>query len=174
MATQDTTPATATLTGRSVIGPGIAAGVIAALVMALVWSIVEALQGQGFWSPAQLIGALYMGTAVVAYPFWSAVLGIVTHLIIGAIFGVVFAALMRRVESPGLQAAAGLAYGAVIFLVMTYLVLPWADPVLFVNVDPGWFFLYHLVFGLILPLGLPIRRQIARRAVARSTAYTRP
>lgn len=161
-------------TKRSVVGPGIGAGIVAAIVMGLFAMIVAAVRGAGFWAPMQLIGALYMGADIAQYEFWSAVLGIGTHLVVGAVFGVVFAALMRRVTSPGVQIAAGLAYGAIVFLVMTYLVLPWANPVMFSAIDAGWFFLYHLAFGLTLPLALPMRRAATARTAYREEAYSRP
>lgn len=152
------------------VGAGIGAGIVAALVMILFGMIVFAARELGFFRPLQLIGALFMGGDALVYTFWSALLGLGIHMVVGATFGVIFAAMARRMDSYGMRLAAGLAYGAIIFLVMTYLVLPWANPLMAVAIDPGWFFLAHLAFGFTLGALMP------RRAVRtyREEAYSRP
>lgn len=152
------------------VGAGIGAGIVAALVMVVFTMIAFAARGQGFFTPLQLIGALFMGGDALVYDFWSALLGLGIHMVMGAIFGVIFAAMARRMASYGVRLAAGLAYGAIIFLVMTYLVLPWANPLMAVGIEPGWFFLAHLAFGFTLGALMP------RRAVRayREEAYSRP
>ncbi len=145
---------------RGIVGPGIAAGLAGAVVMGLFAMIVAAVAGAGFWTPMELIGATYLGVDWVEVPSWSAVLGVATHLVIGAAFGVLFVALTRNIYNLGARIAAGLAYGAAVYLFMTFLVMPWADPVMYVAVDKGWFFLYHLAYGVTLPLALPMRRRV--------------
>lgn len=157
---------------RYTVGAGIGAGILAALVMGLFLMIVFAARGQGFWSPVVLIGAVFLGEDALVWQFWSGVLGMGIHLVLGAIFGVLFAAMVRGVRAYAVRVAAGLAYGAVLFLVMTYLVLPWANPYLALAIEPGWFFLAHLLFGLVLPLAMP-RRAIAPRPGGREL-YTNP
>ncbi len=138
-------------------GGGVGAGIVAALAMGLFAMIVFAARGQGFFTPLELMGATLMREEALEWTFWAVLLGLGIHLVLGAIFGVIFAAFARGMRTMAMRVAAGLAYGAIIFLVMTYLVLPWANPWLMAAIEPGWFFLYHLAFGLVLPLALPSR-----------------
>jgi hypothetical protein len=141
---------------RGILGPGISAGVLAAIIMGLVLVILSSLRGMGFWTPVELIGATYVGRNWIAMPVVSTLAGLGTHLVLGAFFGVLFRAMTRNVLNNGIRIAAGMAYGAVLFLVMTFLVLPWANPVMYATMNRGLFFLAHLVFGLALPLALPM------------------
>ncbi len=154
---------------RGIVGPGSIAGLIGAAVMAIIWCSVAAFYGGGFWAPMIGIGATYLGVDWTAVPIWAAVLGVGTHLFIGAVFGVLFAALSRNLRTTGALIAGGLVYGAAVFLFMTYLVMPWADPVLYVALNKGAFFLYHLAYGVTLPIALPAsyrRAVVARRREA--------
>ena len=145
-------------TARGIVGPGIVAGIAGAVVMALVAMIVSAANGAGFFTPVELIGATYLGVDWSNVAVWSAILGLVTHLVIGAAFGVLFVALTRNVANTGAKVAAGLAYGAAVYLFMTFLVMPWANPVMYATIDKGLFFLIHLAYGATLPVALPMRR----------------
>lgn len=157
----------------STIAAGAAAGVIAAIVMGLFAMIVAAGRGVGFWTPMELIGATYFRADWMVYPFWSALLGIGTHLVVGAAWGALYAAITRKVGSVGVAALIGLAYGTGVFLFMTYLIMPWADPYMFNMIDKGLFFLYHLAYGLTLALALPMRERTTTRTVVptRGAAY---
>ena len=154
------------------VGAGISAGVVGALVMGLFGMIVFAIRGQGFFTLPQVIGAVFMGDEALIYEVWATLLGFGVHLVTGAVFGVLFALLARPIHNQSMRMAAGLAYGAVIFLVMTYGVLPWANPIMAAAIEPGWFFLYHLAFGLVLPLMLPRREHV--RVTYRSRSEVRP
>ncbi len=142
---------------EGVVGPGLIAGLVAAVVMGLIASIVATVNGLGFWTPMMLIGATFLGADWLSVPVWAALLGVGTHLFIGAAFGVLFTALTRNLRTTGAMLAAGLTYGAAIYLFMTFLVMPWADPVMYLGINEGLFFLYHLAYGATLPLALPVR-----------------
>jgi hypothetical protein len=85
----------------------------------------------------------------------------------GAMYGAVFGILITRVSlSKGILAAAGLAYGAVVFSVSTWIALPLAAGILNSGVQiknmaamAGWgtFFIEHLLFGLSLGVLLAVR-----------------
>ncbi|HEY8428932.1 MAG TPA: DUF6789 family protein [Sandaracinaceae bacterium] len=143
---------------RDIVGPGIVAGIAGAVVMGAVAMIVSAVNGTGFFTPVQLIGATYLGVDWANVAVWSTILGLVTHLAIGAAYGVLFVALTRNIESMAAKIAAGLAYGAAVYLFMTFLVMPWANPVMYATIDKGLFFLIHLAYGATLPVALPMRR----------------
>lgn len=155
----------------STVAAGVSAGVVAAIVMIVFAMIVFSVRGQGFFTPLKVIGALFMGAEALVYDVWSSVLGLGIHLVTGAFFGVIFALVVRRVQTTSLRLAAGLAYGAVIFLVMTLFILPWANPVMAVAIQPSWFFLYHLAYGFVLPLMLP--RRVSARTTYRRDLHAR-
>ena len=159
---------------RSILAPGALAGVVAALVMGLFWMILSAAQGQGFSTPLQLIGAFWFAAAAMEYELAATLAGLLSHLAVGAVLGIVFAALVRNVRSPSKLIAAGVGYGAAVYALMTYAVLPWANPIMFAAIDRGWFFLVHLAFGLTLPLALPVRHAMTSGHGFREEAYSRP
>ena len=107
MARIDTTTERTSTAGaaRGTIGPGIAAGIAGAIVMGLIWAIVAAAMGVGFFTPLMLIGATYLGIDWMDVPIWAAVLGLVTHLVFGAAFGVLFVALTRNITNAGARIA---------------------------------------------------------------------
>jgi hypothetical protein len=138
---------------------GAVGGIVAAAVMLLVATVVSATKGASGLEPVRLIGATFMGEEAMSRPVLSSVLGLVTHVIVGASFGVLFGYATQRIRSGPLLLTAGLAYAAAIFLVMTYAVLPWVNPLMAARMEPGWFFLYHLTFGLLLPATLLVAWQ---------------
>jgi hypothetical protein len=142
---------------------GAVGGIVAASAMLLFATIVSAMEGTGVLGPVMVIGATFLGESAMAQPIASSMLGLVTHVLMGAAFGMPFALVTRRIASSPLLLGAGVAYGAGIFLVMTYLVLPLVNPIMAATIEPGWWFLYHLAFGLLLPATL----LVARRHVTR-------
>jgi hypothetical protein len=146
------------------------AGVLAALVMGAVLMIVSAARGLGFFTPVELIGATFVGADWSTSPAAAFALGMATHLAIGAGLGALFGEMVSDVDPLGSRLAAGVAFGAATFLVMTFLVLPWANPIMYYSVDKGLFFLAHLVFGATLPLALARR---VRRVAARPFGHPR-
>lgn len=151
-----------TVRGKS-IAQGASAGALAAIVMGLVLMIVMAYRGAGFFTFLQLIGATLLGGDWMSSPIAAASIGGVLHLLTGASLGAMFAFLVRDVDEASSALAAGVAYGASVFLFMTFLILPWGNPVMFYSIDKGLYFLGHLVFGLTLPIALLRRRVTVER-----------
>lgn len=152
---------------KGVIGAGISAGLLGGVVMGLFAMIVAALTGPGFWAPMKLISAVFLGQGAMTGGAGAILLGMIIHLFTAAVYGVIFAALIsRRVSSAAAIALGGL-YGIALFLFMTYLVLPWANPVMFANINQGWFFLYHVAYGLTVGIAAPARRKIEGRTEGR-------
>ena len=137
-------------TERSLWGPGVRAGVVAAVVMALFAMVVAALHGPGFFAPMKLVSGVVFGQQALTMGAPAVAIGIVIHLAVGSVFGVLFANTVPHASSFLSRAGIGLIYGAAVFLVMTFLVLPWADSVMAEHISRGWFFFYHMVFGFIL------------------------
>lgn len=140
------------------VAQGASAGVLAAIVMGLVWMIVSAARGAGFFTPLSLIGATFLGGGWATHAIAAAIVGTLLHLFTGACLGAIFGWLARDVDPMSSRLAAGVAYGSGVFLVMTFLVLPWANPVLFYGVDKGLYFIVHLIYGLTLPIAMLHRK----------------
>jgi hypothetical protein len=144
---------------------GATGGILGALVMAGLAMIVMALAGKGFWTPPRLIAGVVLDNVLTAGA-GAVVLGVVIHLITGAAFGGAFGAIFYdRTPSAGALMGWGLAYGAIIYFVMTFLVLPWANPVMYANFDLSLLFLDHLVFGACVAGYLAATHRIEAAAV---------
>lgn len=129
---------------------------MAAVVMAMLAAMISAARGAGLSEPA-LIAATFFGDAAASRPVASAVVGVLTHVLVGATLGAIFAAITRTIRSKAALLAAGLAYAAAVFLVMTFALLPVVNPAMAATVEPARFFVYHLAFGIVLPIALMMR-----------------
>jgi len=117
--------------------------------------IVEAIVGAGLWSPpiyiaATLLRGLQGAGSPASFDLPGVGLGLMGHMMNSVIFGLIFAFLIGpRLTSLGRQIAGGIVYGVVIFAAMWFLVLPLVDPVM-LNLNPGVFFLGHMMWGAAL------------------------
>lgn len=88
------------------------------------------------------VDALIGGAGVIA-------LGMVTHFVVAAVWGAVFALLTRRLHEVGPILTAGLIFGLGVWLLMTYVVLPVFNPVMAARVAmiPMTWLVVHLGYG---------------------------
>ena len=151
MASETTTDATATTRRTETTGDW-RAGVLAGLAGSLVMGVLITLM-----NPAVIAGAM-AGLYGLAPPP-NGVVGWVAHMSHGAVFGVVFAALVGVLgydDSVGRSAGLGVAYGVVVWVVAAALVMPlWLQAVGFPNAPPFPNFaipslLWHVVYGVVL------------------------
>ena len=163
----------ATQAGR-VAGLGAGAGVVAGLVMAM-WAMGASVQkDHGFFTPLYHIASLFDSPASMMssmkaamtgggqfhFEAGPALLGAMIHMMTGAMYGVMFFLLIARARlSAAATAAAGMAYGAVVFAVSSWIALPLAasvfsagDPIRHMPKLAGWgtFFVEHLMYGVAL------------------------
>ncbi len=143
------------------LSAGAVGGAAAAAFMAMVASIGTAAESHDGFALLSLISSTFIGDATAAHPGWSAIVGLSVHLLFGAGLGVLFAAVTRSLDSVLGLLATGLLYGAMIFVVMSYVVLPAMNPALADTMRSWWFVLYHLAFGLGLPLALHVPRWLS-------------
>ncbi len=139
---------------------GAIGGVIAGLVFSMFEMIVAAvLNGAAaFFMPLRMIGAIVLGQGALqpSYPLLTAgLVGIVVHMMLSVIFGIVFALLVSYVpalaNSTMALLAAASAYGLLLWLVNFYIIAPTAGWVWFTNSNPVVQFLAHtLMFGTAL------------------------
>lgn len=142
---------------------GLFAGLIAGIVMAMVAMIRASALGLGFWLPVKQIAALWYGTQALIVGAGAIWAGLLSHMMMSVLFGILFGAAVGRDISVGGSFAAGLVYGIVIWAVMTWIVLPFANEVMLerVTLMPWWWFGYHLIFGGMLLLTPPLVKAFA-------------
>ncbi len=126
---------------------GLLAGIVAGVVMA---AFLAAAGFAGGESVAQVLA--HFGTAEGASP----VAGLLTHLAVSGIYGIVWGYLSRIVRRllPAPAWLMGLAYGLLLFLVAQGVFL--AGPTLLIGVSTLQFLIAHGIYGLAL--GLQARR----------------
>jgi hypothetical protein len=146
----------------------LAVGLVAGMAYGMMEMVIEAVIGKGLWSPLRYIASVFTlgkdtdpGFALV-----PVVVGLMGHMMNSVIFGVVFSLWISRLASGvGGLAVLGMVYAAAIFVVMWYVVLPVIDPAMLLVNGPG-FFASHLLYGLVLGVGVSLVRE--RRAAAAS------
>ena len=146
-------------TVQEIIAPGVAGGVIAAVAMAVLAMLHSALAGRGLLWPFFRVAEGVLGQT--AESLSAAAFGGLVHLVVASVWGVLFVALVPRGAPFAHALTMGLIFGTVVFLVMTWLVLPQVQQALLLAVPNLVLFAYHLVFGLLVALAVPIRRRLS-------------
>lgn len=154
--------------GRGILLGGGLAGLGAGVVMLIACVAHAASSGLGAGLPIRLVAAQWYGLTALVAGADAIVVGLLTHLAVSALWGMILAALLR--DRPGAAAAVGygLGFGIGVWAVMTYLVLP-LNPTMrdrVVGLTPGWWFVAHLVFGGTLALTPRLYRAVASRPAA--------
>jgi predicted permease len=129
---------------------GALAGMVGGMVMAM-WSMVALwLTRSGFWQPLNLIAHTFWRGAPLDAKFslGAALLGLVVHMMISMMVGVVFALGVQRIHG-NLTAVAGLGMiaGIVIWVVMQYGVWRVVDADAAKAFTPWVFAVGHAMFG---------------------------
>ena len=144
---------------------GASAGLLAGLLMGVAANTGSYMGGSGFWEPMERISAYWLGVKALDGGVLPALVGSISHLCVASAFGAVFGYFTRKIESTSSEVVAGISTGAFIWAFMTYMVLPFFNPVLFDFVEPRttlWFNC-HMLFGLVLGASAPIKRWLANR-----------
>ncbi len=166
------TSTTAQPTLKATVTRGAVSGMIAGAVMAMFAMVASVTyQHHGFFTPLFHISALFgspdammrsVAEAMAGNRFWfttgPAALGLVIHMMTGAMFGIGFAFLARRLPRAALVPAGAL-YGLAVFVVSAFVGLPLAAKVTGSGTTisdmasmVGWvtFAAEHVMFGLAL------------------------
>ncbi len=176
---------TTTRVARAVLR-GAVFGMVASLVMAAFAMMAAATyQHVGFFSPLYHIASTFISPStlltsmknamagdVFTFVAGPAVLGAIIHMMIGAMYGMMFAlvAVLLRLRGAMLVAG-GLLWGAMAFVLSSFVALPLAAKIfgsgdqithMAATVGYGTFLAEHLLFGLALGLLLASRRLVAR------------
>ncbi|MBI3979637.1 MAG: hypothetical protein HY331_15765 [Chloroflexi bacterium] len=158
---------------NELLAQGAIGGVVAGIVFAIFEMVAMALMGAPVQAPLRMIGAIPLGADSLspAYPAETAiVVGAVTHLILSAIFGVVFALIVAALPQLAASAAtlvvAASIYGFLLWIVnfqiIGRLLFPWflmADQLI------AGFIAHTFFYGSVLGAYLASVLQPGRRAV---------
>jgi hypothetical protein len=160
------------------VGIGAVGGLAGGLGMALWQMIYSAAMGDGFWTPLNVCMASFVYRAdarmmihdSMMHPGMSMnepvqashlLVGAALHFAFSAVVGMSFAIILFAIRQSGLvplvgryagYVAASIAGGAILYFVMWYLVLPWANPQFKDLALKGPFFVAHLVYGVFFGL----------------------
>ena len=129
----------------AIITGGAAAGIIGGIVMAMFEMMYTGMTSGNFMMPLRLMGATFAGPHALVGGMGVLMWGMIVHLMTSAVLGLGFAW-----------------YGIVVMLVMTFLVVPWANPTMSARIPMMMFawVIGHILYGMCLGL--------APRFVARS------
>ena len=141
---------------------GAVAGLLGALLMELGAVALFGANGRGGWWLSKLVAAAFLGRTALPGGRAADLLGLGLHFGVGVVLGVIYGAMVPRRPARADIIALPLLYSVSVFVIMTYFVLSWADPVMFARVGKGWFLGLHVLFGAALYLTVPLRDALAR------------
>ncbi len=157
---------------------GAIAGMVAGVMMAMYAMIASTtFLGQGFFTPLYGIASPLLGPgammqsmkAGIYFTAGPALLGLIFHMLWSALYGMLFALLVLFLRLRGMMALlAGLVYGLVVLLIMSFIVLPIVGAAT-MPTTIGWpsFIVEHLIFGMVLGLWFLARSGTVSRVTAR-------
>ena len=181
-----------TVSGR-LLGIGAASGLVGGAGMAVWQMIYSAAKGDGFWTPLNVCMASFVYRAdakmmvddMMMHPGMSMnepvrashlLVGAGLHFAFSAVVGIAFVVVLWELARMGLgrllstyagYVAASIAGGIILYLVMWYLVLPWANPEFKDLALRGPLFIAHIIFGLVFGLvAFPILTRSGRASGA--------
>ncbi len=136
---------------RLPIRAGLLAGVAGALSIMVVVTAILLVSGNDVWTAARLIATFVYGpdTGNGVVPI---MVGTILHLTTGGVLGAVFAASVPCLPR-NIWIVAGLIYGVVAWFVSSFMILPFAAPLLVAtDVNVGVLLIAHVVYGFTLGL----------------------
>lgn len=129
---------------------GIVGGIIGAVLMGMLSMILFPLLGiGGFFQPMNLIGAVFNQSweMVSGFALGPSVVGIIVHMMMSMIVGVIGSYLSRalHLDYPLIWAVV---YALIIWAIAELVILPLVDPIL-ARLFPAWLFaLAHIMYGI--------------------------
>jgi hypothetical protein len=144
----------------SILRRGIGYGVLAGIIFAMGEMFINLFRGDDFFGPLRLIGSMVLGTQALM-PTYSLLVagfvGLMVHMMMSAIFGVVFFALLAVFKQRGASSQSLLVYGSVYGLLLWVVNFLIVAPVLFPQfemVSQLWhgFFAHTFLFGSVIGL----------------------
>ncbi len=148
-----------------IVAGGLLSGVIAGGLMALTATLRTDQFGTSPWAPLGLIGGTF--GRLLPIPLSASGLlgfGVLGHLLLSALFGLFFAVFARHTTPVRVALIGGLIYGAALWFLMAYVVLPVVNPSLRSQLSllGAHWFLCHLVYGTALTVTPSLCRLFSR------------
>lgn len=150
-------PAPAARTRTPIVNSAVAGGIAgliagtAVLVAAVLYSWLATPEEA--WLPMKNVAATWLGVGALIGGVWTVLIGVATHFGNSIAWGIVFGLLMSRCRNPVLTLVAGFVWAMVVYLVMTWVALPWINQTMAarVAVQPvWWWWLLHAIYGVVL------------------------
>ena len=137
---------------------GALAGLGGGLAMTIVAALLTRALDQDLWLQPKVIAGLVLGSSATAQAGFVAapvLVGLLIHLAVSVLLGILFAIGMRRIarlpSDYGVPEVAGLAYGLLIWLVAYFVLLPLLAPTLLGIYAPA-LLIQHIVYGTVAGL----------------------
>ncbi len=143
---------------------GLQTGVIAGL-MTTAWFIFEAWRtGRPLWAVLNMISTVILGRSGYVYAFGIAtIVGISIHLLVSALYGIIFSMLVSPRARPFFAANIGLLYSFAGFAFTFIWILPRFAPIMFRNAPRLEWAGAHFLGGMVLGLYPDMARSLLRR-----------
>ena len=134
---------------------GIIGGFLGGVAMAVVAAATVPLIGRGFWFPLNLVAATVLRDLQNASPEvlgqfmpLAFVVGVILHLFLSTVIGSLFALLLPTLPGPAFVWS--LITGPLLWVIVEFVVLPLANPIMSQYVNTLSFIIAHLAYSLVL------------------------
>lgn len=131
---------------RSVVGGIVAGGVFLAVTMWFASSLGDPANG-----PLMMISTMIQGEDAMEAGTASPGVGLAIHAILSVFFALVFSALASRLRTNGTVALAGIAYGALLYVVNFLIIARLSFPI-FEMANQPFELAIHIVFGALVAI----------------------
>jgi uncharacterized membrane protein YagU involved in acid resistance len=128
---------------------GAIGGFLAGLVFIGVTMWFATTQGSAALGPAKMISTIALGAGALQGGSASAPLGVVIHVVLSIVYGMVFALFVGKMRTNGTVALLGTVYGALLYVVNFLVLSPLLFPA-FQMANQPFELLAHTVFGTLL------------------------
>ena len=144
---------------------GAVAGVTAGLILTLMMTVMSAAGGKDVWYGIKGAAAPFFGDRAMqpGFDLMPALVGLVSHLVISAGWGALFAVLIEGANRT-VTTIAGVLWGFVVWIGMYYIVLPIVGLSSMQNDAPvGRAIAFHLIFSVALTAAYLLYPVVFRR-----------
>jgi hypothetical protein len=151
---------------KEVLVAGMALGAIGGAAM-LAWLMIDAaLHHASPLTPLRLFGGTLLGPEALTGGVGSLLPGLLLHLVISAVLGLPFAALVPRNFPVAAAAVLGIGYAFAVMVLMTAYIVPAANPLLDEHMASfgGAWVLGRALYGAMLGFAPALRRHLSRAA----------
>lgn len=131
---------------------GIVAGLIAGVAMAMVAMMLMPMMKQPLLYPVQLMAGTFEGDAALSGGMGTDFLGLMLHMVMSIVFGVLFAAIMLALGWTALWVliVAGIVWALLVWAINQFVTLPIVDKLMAERMPPMPFAMTHIVYGVVL------------------------